>query len=556
MPNLPLQLTRSLISRKNARGLLAVTICGSATLALTPAAALAQDNQSFWTQFAPSQDTRLVFVSSSQGNDANSGLNPNEPVKSLNRAYDLLRDGYPDWMLLKRGDVWHEQMPSPNTSGRSESEKLIIGAYGDDQSRPQIRPYGEGKALQAMGTDPIRHIAYVGLHIEPANRQINENPIGIRWLAACEDVLFEDIYIDGFSNNITFQAYPDTNVLQDITINGCIVVDAWSKTGHSQGIFAKNTDGLTIKNSVFDHNGWNAEVDANPTVFNHNIYLQGANENAVVVSNVLSDASSHGVHFRSGGELSGNLFLLNPISIDLGGGPGSSARPDGAEYNVENNLVMYGRALSSEHQRSWGIAAKNTKRGSIKGNILANAEATQYNVFALRLADPADGTAGIGFHDLDIQENYFIGWPGPLVFYAPTADQPYSNVNVSNNYIYRDLDTRNAPLSDLRWQSNSELNISSNKYYVANPTNSPFKYVNQLIGYEQWSDINEPDSTMSIVPSFERLDFSDFMSQQGLNGDVHDYIEIMRSMSRQNPQPLLLPSNAYQWAREKAQSMN
>ena len=54
MPNLPLQLTRTLLSRTNASGLLAVTICGAATLAVTPAAALADEGQSFWTQFAPS----------------------------------------------------------------------------------------------------------------------------------------------------------------------------------------------------------------------------------------------------------------------------------------------------------------------------------------------------------------------------------------------------------------------------------------------------------------------------------------------------------------------
>ena len=51
----------------------------------------------------PSPTARIIYVSSSEGNDLNSGLSPSAPVRTLEAGYDLLRDGQPDWMLLKRG---------------------------------------------------------------------------------------------------------------------------------------------------------------------------------------------------------------------------------------------------------------------------------------------------------------------------------------------------------------------------------------------------------------------------------------------------------------------
>lgn len=555
MTHLPAQLARKLLNHTNARGLLAVAICGASTLAITPAAALADDSSaSFWTQFAPSQDTRLIFVSSSEGDDNNSGLNPNEPVASLERAYDLIRDGYPDWMLMKRGDVWYESFPVWRKSGRAENEKLVVGAYGSSDERPQVRPAPNDIGLRRLGNEVVSHVAFVGFHLEPQDRPHSGGADGINWIRNSEDILFEDIYIDGFATNVNLQARNDVEIL-DLRFNGCVIVDAWNNDGHSQGLFAFSINGLTIENSVFDHNGWNEDMGAGPTIFNHNIYIQGYCDNVEIKDCVIADASSHGVHFRAGGILSDNLFLLNPISIDLGGGTGTSVREGGVEYQVTDNTVMEGRALDNDAPRSWGISVKNTKQGMISGNILANAEATPYNVFALRLADPADGTFGIGFHDLTIEHNYFVGWPGSLKFYAPTADQPYSNVVVRNNKIYRDLSTRDAAVCWMNWSPNGELLLESNKYYVANPTNAPFTYLNSNVNFDSWSSDVESSATMRIVDSLDRLSIDDFMSQHGHSGDARDYVDTMRTLSRQNTLPELRPQSVYNWAIDEIQAM-
>src|SRR6478735_7701128 len=60
-----------------------------------------------WTVFAPSADTRIVYVSSSTGDDRTGVIgNLDHPYKTLAAGRSRLRNGKPDWLLLKKGDTW------------------------------------------------------------------------------------------------------------------------------------------------------------------------------------------------------------------------------------------------------------------------------------------------------------------------------------------------------------------------------------------------------------------------------------------------------------------
>src|SRR5688500_5144604 len=84
-----------------------------------------------WTVVMPSADSRVIHVSSSAGDDANTG-SESSPVKTLARGRGLLRDGMPDHLLLKRGDVWYESLGGTrwSLSGRDADEPMYLGAYG------------------------------------------------------------------------------------------------------------------------------------------------------------------------------------------------------------------------------------------------------------------------------------------------------------------------------------------------------------------------------------------------------------------------------------------
>jgi hypothetical protein len=68
------------------------------------------------------------YVSSSKGSDLNNGLSAEQPLKTLSKIKNLtLRDG--DRILLKRGDVWREDLAIVGSG--SEKGSMEIAAYGE-----------------------------------------------------------------------------------------------------------------------------------------------------------------------------------------------------------------------------------------------------------------------------------------------------------------------------------------------------------------------------------------------------------------------------------------
>src|SRR5262245_6886667 len=61
-----------------------------------------------WTVVTPAADSKIIYISNSQGSDSNDGLSASSPVKTLSKGESLLRNGSADQLLLKRGDTWHE----------------------------------------------------------------------------------------------------------------------------------------------------------------------------------------------------------------------------------------------------------------------------------------------------------------------------------------------------------------------------------------------------------------------------------------------------------------
>ena len=98
-----------------------------------------------WTVFTPVSGTGscsngsytgtcIIYVSSSTGSDTNNGQTVSTPVQTLAKGISLLRSGYPDWLLLKRGDTW-TAAPGADlfgffpASGASATAPMVIGSY-------------------------------------------------------------------------------------------------------------------------------------------------------------------------------------------------------------------------------------------------------------------------------------------------------------------------------------------------------------------------------------------------------------------------------------------
>lgn len=382
-----------------------------------------------WTRLTPSVDTRTVYVSASEGNDANNGLTPQTPVRTLSAAERKLRDGYPDWMLLKRGDVWTGvSFPNWNKSGRSSAEPLVVSSYGSSSERPKILTPPTATAFQAPGTNVRQHVAFVGLHFEPHARQSTQNPKGIRWIGSCNNILFEDCAIIGYSDNMVFQEFSGS-VLRDVRVRRSVIADAWSTAGHSQGLFAHVVDGLLVEECVFDQNGWNTAMGASPSTYNHGIYSTTKNKNVVIRGNVFARSSANGVQARSGGIIEDNVFAENPAGLNFGWAQGGSPQsPEGVTGLVVNNAFVN---VIDRGFGGWAIAIGNIGAAgptTIADNLVLST--TESDLPGMVIA----GTNGYGIHNLRVERNAIRGWSSMMrILGTPGVD--LNNVEITDNVL-------------------------------------------------------------------------------------------------------------------------
>ena len=97
-------------------------------------------NSAGWTVFTPSADTQIIYVSNSTGDDRTGVVGDiNHPFKTLAAGKSRLRNGKPDWLLLKKGDTWtDQQFGYLRIKGRSAAEPMLFGAYGTG-ARPVLK---------------------------------------------------------------------------------------------------------------------------------------------------------------------------------------------------------------------------------------------------------------------------------------------------------------------------------------------------------------------------------------------------------------------------------
>ncbi len=372
-----------------------------------------------WTDLQPSADSRLVYVSSSRGDDAFDGLSPQSAKRTIAAGKALLRNGRPDWLLLARGDVWHEPIGHWIACGRSPLEPAVIASYGDAAQRPLLLTGSlDGVIGLATGPSPsvLHNIAVTGLHFRADTYDgTNGAPAGIAWLIQADGLLVEDCEFERYQINVSIPGFGGRK--HDVRLRRNVIVDAFAASGTvGHGVYLANCDAVLIEENVVDHNGWNESVpNALPSVFRHGIYVQGGSgacTGVVVRGNIVANSASHGLQLRPGGVADDNLFLRNPIAISLGGG--NEPDPGGVRAVARGNVVLEGRDIDDQNHRGWGIDLANVGAGVVSDNIIAQ-QGDSNSPIAMDLYGDVNG---IGVHDTLIARNIVWDWGGPLIVHG------------------------------------------------------------------------------------------------------------------------------------------
>ncbi|MEM0913176.1 MAG: right-handed parallel beta-helix repeat-containing protein [Planctomycetota bacterium] len=320
-------------------------------------------------------DGRQIFVSDSRGDDTNDGLSSATAVKTLSKAMSLVRSGKPDQVLLKRGDRFLDQsfgqINDVTTGGPSPVRPFVIASYGTG-ARPIVTPakFGEGTpdGLRVW-SDNFSNVLIKSVSIERPTDEFGGGA-GISILNPISNVHIEDVRVSGFATNVVLQGRRETH-MTDVVIRRSIFdnafVDRAELDAHSSGLYASNVERLTIEESVFDHNGWNAEIEeARPTKFNHNVYIQSDSLDVVFRDNIVGRASAAGLQMRPGGEVINNLFIANNDAFYL-----SDGQSDAAGLAVDN-VVLHGSDKDIAGAVSWGIDMKDNAGYRALHNIVAH----------------------------------------------------------------------------------------------------------------------------------------------------------------------------------------
>jgi hypothetical protein len=359
----------------------------------------AGQDESGWTVMTASPDTRIVYVSTA-GNDSNSGLSPSAPLRTLAAGYAKLRNGFPDWLLLKTGETWTNARFFWDKSGRSPTEPMVLGSYGDGP-RPVLLT-GAGSAF----TSAQSNLRIDGLHMTPGpgiTVSDEVQPLGIVMITGAGpmgNILIEDCRIEGFFKGVVVDWFNGARPF-NYSLRRTVIADCYS-TGflHPVGAYFGGVNGLLIEECMFDHNGWRENIaGATPSIFRRNLYIQENCVSVVLRGNILARSAAEGVQLRGGGVVDGNVCFRNGVSSIFVAGIAQ----------VRNNVVIDSRDLDAQNPRGTGIDASQMTSGAVKGNICAyrTGPASAYGLWGIRAASQAS-TGFIACHD-NLVYNWEVG---------------------------------------------------------------------------------------------------------------------------------------------------
>ena len=383
---------------------------------------LMQETPGF-TTLRPSADSRLIFVSSSGGDDSYAGTSPQQPLRSIAKAKTFLRHGYPDWLLLKKGDVWDEGFGQVKTGGRSATEPLVFASYGTSKKRPLLRTGSQsGIITNGGGASPkqVSFVVFSGLSFlcdTRVPRSPRFNPLqelhGVQWLIGTEGLMFEDCVFQGYVTNIAVSDFASLG-LRNLKVRRCQLLDAYATRGtHAQGIWANAVENILYEDTLLDHNGWSEQLGnadyAVATIYNHNIYLNYNTKNVTINNCVIARGASHGAQMRSGGHCENNLFFRNSISLMIGPGTDPKEKgPNGLWARVVRNVFLEGKDITlPKEPRGMGLDDNSAKTLDVEYNIFAHVarESPKVNQFAMRIIYPQAAST--------VKNNIIYDWKDP-----------------------------------------------------------------------------------------------------------------------------------------------
>ncbi len=332
---------------------------------------------------------------------------------------------------------------------------------------------------------------------------------------------------------LVVQSYGDDQHYQNVQVRRNVIEKNYhintcgqNSAYRPSGMYASHVNVLLIEGNLFDHNGWNEDVEsACATMFNHNMYLNA--DNLVVRDNIIARASSMGIKMRS--DVSGdadnllfanNFFVDGEIGLGIGGNTSEAHRFSNVVVN-ENVFSQIGMGNPTQRSFAWMLDIADILKGDIRSNYFLH-QPWYNNAYGIYLG--GDSTS-----EININENRFYNLASRSLRAASKSG--WSDNTVEDNIF---VDPSHASCLVYHEGDFSTLNYSNNHYYSSHVGDwfcgdvqanlTDWQSASGETGANIWNNsFSDPDRT---IASYAEL--------LGLSPSLEAFIEQAREQSRLN----------------------
>ncbi len=458
-------------------------------------------------QFANTQEYQYYRLNISENNGADrlhlsefQLLGPTivevNPVETISKADSLIRDGYADWMLLKKGDVWENQNIIISKNGFSSEKRLKIAAYGNKTERPRV-----GRIR--VNSNNANNILISGLGVSRINSWFSQQG------GRPKNVLIEDVKtysIDSDTYDMTLSGIDNLELRRNV-----IAEPHPEEQQYNAAIYGSGNKGWLL-----EENRWHNFLGPDTETQTHKrnmVYIAASNRNVTFVRNIVTDSARHGAQIGGHGRsiVMENILARHRHPLEVGLRP---RLPDGFSVNayIKDNIIMEGRP-NNPNSTPWsdgcGIMFANfdpDNKNVVSGNIIFNPDKSNNNF--------PSGNGGLiastwhnvtsGMQSAVIKKNIVYNWSRSMRL--SNFEGKVQNVLIHNNLIQNPIDRSDSGSSGyLARRDNNGYDLSDNIYFQYDIDVSDL-FVNKstILSWEKW--LNESGETGSEIKELDFLD--------------------------------------------------
>lgn len=513
-----------------------------------------------WTVLEPEPDTVIYYVSSSQGRQDNDGLSADTPLSSLAAAMELARDDYPDWVLVKRGDVFYENVQLK--PGRARDEPFVIATYGDSTERPVFKA-GAERGLDTGNDFAFSSVIGIELYAHTRNPEDPEyvditGDTGLRVYRGDErgnGLLIENCAFRYFRSGSSIQGLLPS---EDIRIRRNLFEFNYSGSSHSQGIYSKSVIDYLFEENILDHNGWLINAadggmeEGAATIFNHSTYFNSI-ENLVYRENISLRPSSMGSKFTA--ETNGaahdylienNFYLDGEIGIGMGGNFQEDADYRFYAVQIKDNVMLeIGYSQPTDRTLGWGIQLEGVADAVISDNLhLYNSNQEVVNTFSLSLYGIQ---RNVRFEN---NTSYAIYGEDNKAVLRITNNDQQQNIELNDNIF--DASNTQRYLIDLQQPNTDNLSFSGNRYQTGKDEAEWFRLNTVYYSLLDWMSLSgETNAVDEAIPYCDATrTLENYMAELGETATREAFIERVKQQRKFNWSAEFEAGQINDWFRE------